>query len=87
MLAKNSGLPNPHFVPGSQNPDGTFNLADEAIWQSAGKLYLTYDALTFDFNSFTVGSLVVAPDLYQIDPATGLATLIGPTDTGLRRRL
>ena len=83
LLVKNSGLPNPSFVPGSQNSDGTFNLADEAIWASGGKLYLTYDALTFDFNSFTVGSLVVAPALYEIDPATGLATLIGPTDLGL----
>ncbi len=83
LLAKNSRLPNPSFVPGSQNPDGTFNLADEAIWQSGGKLYLTYDALTFDFKSFTVGRIAVAPDLYQIDPATGLATLIGPTARGI----
>jgi hypothetical protein len=26
---------------------------------------------------------VIAPDLYQIDPATGIATLIGPTDLNL----
>jgi PEP-CTERM motif-containing protein len=83
LLAKNSGLPAASFVPGTQNSDGTFNFADEAIWASGGKLYLTYDALTFDLNSFTVGSLVVAPALYQIDPATGLATLIGPTDLGI----
>jgi hypothetical protein len=83
LLAKNSGLPAASFVPGTQNSDGTFNFADEAIWGSGGKLYLTYDAVTFDLNSFTVGSLVVAPALYQIDPATGLATLIGPTDLGI----
>ncbi len=83
LLAKNSRLPNPSFVPGTQNSDGTFNLADEAIWEFGGKLYLTYDALTFDLNSFTIGSLVVAPELYQIDPATGLASLIGSTDLGI----
>ncbi len=83
LLAKNSGLPNPFFVPGSQNSDGTFNIADEAIWESGGKLYLTYDAATLDLTSGAVGNVVVAPALYQIDPATGLATLIAPTDFGI----
>jgi hypothetical protein len=83
LLAKNSGLPNPSFVPGSQNSDGTLNIADEAIWESGGKLYLTYDAATLDLTSSTIGRIVVAPELYQIDPATGLAALIGPTDLGI----
>jgi PEP-CTERM motif-containing protein len=82
LLAKNSGLPAAPFVPGIQNSDGTLNIADEAIWGAGGKLYLTYDAAILDLNSFTV-SVAVAPYLYQIDPASGFATLIGPTDLGI----
>jgi hypothetical protein len=83
LLARNSGLPAAPFVPGSQNPDGTFNLADTAIWGAAGKLYATYDAFVFDFATSTVESISVAPRLYTIDPTTGLATVIGATDLGI----
>jgi hypothetical protein len=34
-------------------------------------------------NSFTVVNILVAPELYQIDPSTGVATAIGPTDLGI----
>jgi hypothetical protein len=37
-LSLNTGLPASPFVPGSQNADGTLNFADEAVWQSGGKL-------------------------------------------------
>ncbi len=60
-----------------------FNFVDEAIWSPRGKLYETLDAMVFDLNSFTVVSVAVAPELYQIDPSTGLATVIGPTDVGI----
>lgn len=83
LLAQNSGLPAAPFVPGSQNPDGTFNLADEAIWSAGGKLYATYDAFVNNFDTFTVEAVSVAPKLYSIDPTTGLATVIGPTDLGI----
>ncbi len=83
LLAKNSGLPPAPFVPGSQNPDGTFNLADEAIWSAGGKLYATYDAFVENFATSTVEAVTVAPKLYSIDPATGLATVIGATDLGI----
>jgi hypothetical protein len=83
LLAKNSGLPAAPFVPGSQNPDGTFNLADEAIWSAGGKLYATYDAFVFDFATSSVDAISVAPKLYTIDPATGFATVIGSTDLGI----
>ncbi len=83
LLAQNSGLPPAPFVPGSQNPDGTFNLADEAIWSAGGKLYATFDAFIFDFDTSTVESVSVAPKLYRIDPTTGLATVIGATDLGI----
>ncbi len=83
LLAQNSGLPASPFVPGSQNPDGTFNLADEAIWGAGGKLYATYDAFVYDFDTSTVETIAVAPKLYSIDPNTGLATVIGATDLGI----
>ena len=83
LLAQNSGIPASPFILGSQNPDGTLNFADEAIWQSGGKLYATYDAWVFDPTSFTVVSISVSPELYRIDPTTGLATVIGPTSLAI----
>lgn len=83
LLAKNSGLPAAPFIPGSQNPDGTFNLADGAIWSAGGKLYATYDEFVYDFDTSTVAQILVAPKLYSIDPTTGMATAIGPTDLGI----
>ena len=79
LLTSNSGLPSSPFIPGSQNADGTYNFADEAIWESGGKLYATYDAWIFDPVNFSVVDVVVSPTLYRIDPATGQATAIGPT--------
>jgi hypothetical protein len=58
-------------------------LADEAIWGAGGKLYATYDAFVFDFDTSTVEAISVAPKLYTIDPTTGLATVIGVTDLGI----
>jgi hypothetical protein len=83
LLARNSGIPASPFVLGSQNADGTLNFGDEAIWQSGGKLYATYDAWVFNPTSFTVVSVAVAPELYQIDPTTGIAAVIGPTALGI----
>jgi hypothetical protein len=78
-----TGIPAIPFVAGSFNDDGTINFYDEAIFGSAGKLYETFDAFTFDLNSFTVVNTIVAPALYQIDPSSGLGTLIGTTDLGI----
>jgi hypothetical protein len=83
LLAENSGIPPSPFVLGSQNPDGTLNFADEAIWESRGKLYATYDAWIFDPSTFSVVDVVVPPALYEIDPTTGEATEIGPTTLGI----
>jgi hypothetical protein len=74
------GIP---FVPGSFNADGTINFSDQAIFGAAGNLYETFDAFEFDLNSFTVVKTIVAPALYQIDPSSGLGTLVGTTDLGI----
>jgi hypothetical protein len=86
LLSDHTGLPASPFILGSQNSDGTFNYADEAIWEADGKLYLIYDAFVIDLSTNTVVRIVVAPELYQIDPATGRATVIGPI-SGLTHNL
>ena len=78
-----TGIPSIPFNPGTLNPDGTINFYDEAIFGAGGKLYETFDAVVFDLTSWSIVSTVVDPALYQIDPVTGLATIIGPTDLGI----
>jgi PEP-CTERM motif len=78
-----TGIPAVPFTPTLVNPDGTFNAYDEGLFGANGKLYATFDAFTVSLATFTTASVVIAPDLYQIDPATGVATLIGPTDLNL----
>ncbi len=83
LLAQHTGIPSSPFALGSQNPDGTLNFADEAIWGAGGKLYATYDAFVFNPTSSKIVKVVVAPELYGINPLTGLATAIGHTDLGI----
>jgi hypothetical protein len=78
-----TGIPIIPFVPGSLNPDGTINFYDEAIFGAEGKLYETFDAYVFDLTTFSAVSTVVDPALYEIDPLTGAATLVGATDLGI----
>ena len=83
LLAENSGIPPSPFVLGSQNQDGTLNFGDEAIWESCGKFYATYDAWVFDPVTLSVAEIVVAPAMYEIDPRTGRATMVGSTTLGI----
>jgi hypothetical protein len=67
-----TGMPQ---CPSVTDPD---DIGDEALFAAGGKLYATFDA----FNTIT-GAVVDAPQLYQINPTTGAATLIGPTAFGI----
>jgi hypothetical protein len=78
-----TGIPVIPFVPGSFNYDGTINFYDQAIFGSAGDMYETFDAFTFDLNSLTVVNTLVAPALYQLDPSSGRGTFVGTTDLGI----
>ncbi len=49
-------------------------VSDEALFTVGGKLYATFDG--YNLNTM---ALVDAPKLYQINPTTGVATLVGPT--------
>ncbi len=78
-----TGIPAVPFTPLTINPDNTFNAYDEGLFSANGKLYATFDAFTVRLDTFTTGKVVIAPNLYQIDPLTGVASLIGPTDLNL----
>ena len=77
-----TGMPPDPTIPFTINPDGTWNLCDETLYGVGGKLYATFDSFTIDPNTLAIKT-VVAPNLYWIDPKTGLATLIGPTSLNL----
>jgi urea transporter len=77
-----NGIPAIPFVLGSVN-NGIANFFDQTLFGAGGKLYSTFDAFTFDFSASVITSTLVAPALYQNDPLTGLATLVGPTDLGI----
>jgi hypothetical protein len=55
-------------------PADPADLFDNSFFGAAGHLYETFDA----FNATTL-ALVNNPALYQINPTTGVATLVGPT--------
>jgi hypothetical protein len=78
----NTGIPAVPFIPGSINPDGSLNFYDENLFEADGKLYANFDAATFDPSTFTT-TTAISPELYQIDPNTGAATLVASTDLGL----
>lgn len=77
-----TGIPPVAQAPFSQNPDGTINLFDEGLYSWGGKLYANFDSFKVDPNTFIVTPWV-DPALYEIDPSTGEAKLIGPTLLGM----
>ncbi len=77
-----TGMPGITFIPLSTNPDGTLNAYDESLFSAGGNLYATFDTLKVNPSTFAV-TPVVSPDLYQINPLTGQATVIDPTTVGL----
>jgi hypothetical protein len=54
-------------------------VSDETLFAADGKLYATFDGINL-MNS----TLVDSPELYQINPVTGVATMIGATALGLQ---
>jgi hypothetical protein len=67
-----TGLP---ICPSVTNPAG---VSDEALFTDGGKLFATFDGI-----NLATSSVVDSPELYQINPVTGVATLVGPTAFGL----
>ena len=54
------------------------DVSDETLFTANGNLYATFDGV-----DLTTLAVVDSPELYQIDPATGVATLVGPTALGI----
>jgi hypothetical protein len=53
-------------------------VSDETLFTANGKLYATFDGI-----NLMDSTVVDSPELYQINPVTGVATLVGPTTLGL----
>jgi hypothetical protein len=74
-----TGIPPVTFIPDATIPGGdTFDGFDESLFSAGGNLYATFDTINIEPSPFTV-TPIISPDLYQINPLTGHATLIGPT--------
>jgi hypothetical protein len=72
-------LVGPTGMPGDADCGAFPNLCEEALFGSGGNLYATYDAWIVGDDGFSTTPLV-DPGLWQIDPTTGVATFIAPTD-------
>ncbi len=77
-----TGIPAIPFIPTTTNPDGSFNFYDEGLFGAGGKLYATFNTGTINPVTGMI-THVIAPNLYQIDPTTGLTTLVAPTTFSL----
>jgi hypothetical protein len=77
-----TGMPPDPTIPFTFNSDGTFNLCDEGLYSMGGKLYATFDSFAIDPTRTLPNRQYeyVPPGLYQIDPSTGAATFVAPTD-------
>ena len=82
-----TGMPPDPNIPFTQNSDGTLNLCDESLYAVGGHLYATFDSFNVDLTTAAIdenpADATVSPALYRIDPSTGKATPIGPTDLGV----
>jgi hypothetical protein len=74
-----TGIPAITFAPLSENPDGSLNVYAESLFGDRGKLYATFS--TARLNPATGAVTPVIPGtLYEINPHTGHARLIAPTE-------
>jgi hypothetical protein len=77
-----TGMPPLTFIPLSTNADGTVNVYSSTLFSARGKLYAIFATATVDFATGTVKP-VIPGALYQVNPETGHARLIAPTDTNI----
>jgi hypothetical protein len=73
-----ASLIGPTGIPPCPSLTNPADVSDETLFTDGGKLYATFDAI-----NLTTSAIVDSPELYQINPATGVATLVGPTALGL----
>jgi hypothetical protein len=75
-----TGMPALPFIPLSTSPTGT-NVFNESLFSARGKLYANFAAGVLHPGG--PPTVVIPPALYQINPKTGHAKWIAPTDFGL----
>lgn len=75
-----TGIPGITFVPFSENPDGSVNVFAESLFGLCGKFYAYFTAQAVNFATGTVTTLIPG-EIYEIDPATGHATVVAPTSS------
>jgi hypothetical protein len=81
-LIGHTGIPALTSIPFSANPDGSLNVYAESLFSARGKLYANF--ATARLNPATGTATPIIPGaLYQINPKTGYARLVAPTDTNL----
>jgi len=68
----------PTGIPQCPSLISNVEVSDEMLFTYGGKLYATFDGINLN----TLAP-VDSPELYQINPATGVATLVDPTALGL----
>jgi outer membrane protein assembly factor BamB len=77
-----TGLPQINFVPFSTDSNGKFKSYEESLFAFRGRLYANFDSGLIDPSTGAEQGVIPAA-LYEIDPETGQARTIGPTDLGL----
>ena len=79
-----TGIPPLPFIPATVNADGSINVMDESLFSVGSALLAVFHASTLSVNPPPpTETPVVPPAIYQIDPATGIATFVAPTVPGL----
>jgi hypothetical protein len=68
----------PTGIPICPSVTSSTEISDETLFTANGNLYATFDGI-----NLTTLAVVDSPEFYQINPATGVATLVGPTALGL----
>ena len=77
-----TGIPGLTAPPFSENPDGSVNVFGASLFDFRGKFYAYFSTLALNFADGTFRAIVPG-EIYEIDPATGHATPLAPTDTTL----
>ncbi|HSU31218.1 MAG TPA: hypothetical protein VLJ11_08280 [Bryobacteraceae bacterium] len=74
-----TGIPPVPFVSHfTSNPDGSANVFEATLFAANGKLYATFDTNTLDPATGQI-THELPNNLYQLDPNTGVGTLVAPT--------
>ena len=76
-----TGIPPLPFIPLTVNPGGSLNVYDESLFSIGGKLYTNFAAATLSPDG--TPTILIQPAIYEINPKTGQARWIAPTDLGL----